>query len=76
MDETIITSGKSDYFDILKIVQSLKTLQIKVILDPTSPYDEIDEQWRTDKVLIYVCSDIRSKTYMINVIHGVCETYF
>jgi|FAXJ01.1.fsa_nt_gi curved DNA-binding protein CbpA len=75
-DETIITSGKSDYFDLIKIFQHLNDFGVRVMFDPTNPYDNKSGEWITDSVLIYVSSDIRSRKYMINVIHGFCETYF
>lgn len=54
-DDTPIASGKSDYFDILKIYKLLtKTLGVDVTFDPHSPYDEKNERWRTNTVVIYV----------------------
>ena len=75
-DETVIARGNSDYFDLIKIYQHLKMLRITVNFDPPTPYDEVKEQWNTKTVMIYVRSNIRSREYMINVIHGVCETYY
>lgn len=75
-DETVIASGKSDYFDLIKIFQKLKLFRITVMFDPPALYDEVNKRWLTDKILIYVRSTIRSREYMINVIRGACETYF
>jgi curved DNA-binding protein CbpA len=69
-------SGKSDYFDLLKIFQSLKRFDIQVRFNPSSPYDEANERWRTNNIIIYVSSNSRSRTYIYNVVHGVCENYF
>ena len=75
-DESLIAAGKSDYYDLIKIFQKLKLLRVMVNFDPVSPYDEEKEEWRTNKILIYVSSNIRSREYMMNVIRGACETYF
>jgi len=75
-DETVIASGKSDYFDLVKIYQKLKLFRITVMFDPHTPYDEVNKKWLTKKILIYVRSNIRTREYMINVIRGACETYF
>jgi curved DNA-binding protein CbpA len=69
-------SGKSDYFDLLKIFQNLERFDIQVRFIPSSPYDEQNEQWRTNNVIITVGSSSRSRTYIYNVVHGVCENYF
>ena len=75
-DDTVIADGHSDYYDLVKIFQKLKLLRVMVNFDPVSPYDEEKEEWRTNKILIYVSSNIRSREYMMNVIRGACETYF
>lgn len=75
-DETVFASGKSDYFDLLKIVQYLNSLQITVMFDPVIPYDEKSEQWNTNSVLVYLSSDIRSKQYMVIVFEGGCQSYY
>ena len=75
-DDTVIADGHSDYYDLIKIFQKLKLLRVMVNFDPVSPYDEEKEEWRTNKILIYVSSNIRSREYMMNVIRGACETYF
>ena len=68
--------GKSDYFDLLKMSQNLKRFDIRMMFDPIFPYDEQKEQWRTNDVIICVSSNSRSRTYIYNVVHGVCENYF
>lgn len=75
-DETVIASGKSDYFDLIKIFQRLKLLRISVMFDPNSPYDEMNEKWNTNNVLIYAESKIRSREYIINIIRSGCKSYF
>ena len=74
-NETVITSGKSDYFDLLKIFQYLKALKIKVRFDPVSPYDEKNEQWNTNSVLIYV-SSTKPEYWVIDTIVSGLRHYY
>ena len=75
-DETVIATGKSDYFDLIKIYQKLKLFRIMVNFDPVSPYDEQKEEWRTSSVLIYVSSNVKSRDNIINIIHTIILGYY
>ena len=46
------------------------------MFDPIIPYDEKNEQWNTNNVLVYLSSELRSKQYMVIVFEGGCQNYY
>jgi hypothetical protein len=77
-DETFIASGKSDYFDLIEIHRVLNNnFGIIVRFKPISPYDDVNEKWITDKVLIYVYDGgTRYKDYTINAVRKNIRQYY
>ena len=59
-DESIITYGIGDYFDLIKIMQHLKKLGAEISFDPPQPVNPQTGEWITNKVIVFIGTESMS----------------
>lgn len=53
-NNSVITYGIGDYFDVLKIIDGLVKINVGVSFDPLIPIDQNTGQWLAHKVIVYI----------------------
>jgi hypothetical protein len=53
-DNSVITYGIGDYFDVLKIVDGLVKVNAEVSYDPFIPIDQRTGEWLAPKIIVYI----------------------